>query len=451
MRPCAAKQVMSQIQELTLQEAEKFVLGFFSAAVGVISDVSIFAIQNIEQAYLKYLNQRSELNEGGEKTFEQFKNLLRKTPPENVLSLRVPDDEIQDYKRFLKQEKKVYVVLDDLQTNSQVILFRERDRNTVENIQKLVGTIHKEQTEINPKVFLKGFENADISIVSGLNRNELELFRYFIKETPCLHAVVSDDNGNYTVLYKPEDVKKVNKALHLSNWCFNGEYKELVKEQVEYRIKGRNKINLDLEDAAKEFYIVSKSNPKNYVHVSEKEISYYKNEMEIHKISRDFPDFKARTWLAINSLSSPAIFEPEEFSMDVGERQAVLDTKMTLDEFPQDMFVEEEMLKYNRMRDLISLKMNLDDEFNADWALYDTSVSFAEFGGQEHLDDIDAMNQKERDFDEMKASYKDTISKYKKETLTVDNQSLDYIIAKTEREMAGNRSESHEHTFEQER
>ena len=420
--------IMSHIQDATIQDAERLVLSFFSAAIGSMSNVSIFAIQAIEAGHLKFIKRREELDEGGEKNFQRFKELLRRKPPEAVYSMRVLDEQMNDYKRFLKEHRKIFVVVDDLATDSQIIMFRGRDKDTVEKIKDLVDTIHTKKGEIEASKFLEAYETENIGYVSGLSQKDVELFRYHIRSTPCLFSVAQAGDDSYVLLYPAGEKAAIKNAMHHSNWSLRGSFGERVKEQIDYHLKGHNKINLNLEDAQKEFYIISKSNPKNYIHVTNEDVSYFKNDTNLKRISRTEPDINARTFAFMDALSAPVILEPHEFYKELGKRQEVIDTKPSLGLFPQDMRVEEEVQNYNKWRQTMSEKMGLDNENQADWALYDTAVTYSEFDTHEHLDDLEIRNFKEKEFGKMKETYKDTETRFVFDEVSVDRGSLDYVL-----------------------
>ena len=48
------------------------------------------------------------------------------------------------------------------------------------------------------------------------------------------------------------------------NVDLTGEHGPLVRQQLEYRIKGRQQVNIAIEDAEKEYYIV---NSKDFCHI----------------------------------------------------------------------------------------------------------------------------------------------------------------------------------------
>lgn len=444
---------MSDIQGKTLEEAERFLSAIFGAVIGSITDLSKFSVDMGILLYKKHQDKMAFLKEGGETTFQKFYEVMKRG--EKALSIRVDDATANDYKRFLKEQKKLFVCIDDLQTNSKIFLFREKDRKAVEKIQALVETIHYSQTEIEPKDFLNGFSNQDISTLSGLDMTAVELFRYHMKSDPALFSVVNDGEGMYSILFKPEDLKKVKHALHHANWNLQGGSRELVREQVAYRLKGRSEIALSFEDATKEFYIVSKNNPKNYIHISEKEITYYKNEHALSTVSREDPQFKEKGWDLIDCISTPALFQADEFSKNLGQRQAVLDSKPALTEFPERYLEQEEMMKYNRLMELVAVKMGMDNEHQADWGLYDTSVSYSEYNSREVMTDTDVEEQeyqraKEREFEQMKKAYKDTEQQFVSETLFVDRNSLDYVIEKITKQREAQKHQQPEHSYEAE-
>lgn len=424
----------------TLDEMERFLLQFISAVVGEFYALTTFAVTTLTEQYLKHEDFRSLLQKGGEATLKEFQKSLKKG--EKFSSLRVPDSMVADYKRFMNDKNVLYVSLNDTENDTHGFIFRDRDLDKMKEIKKLVEMIHLGETEIEPNVFLDAYEHRNISRVTKLSAAEAELFRYFIKEDKVQFALV--DTGtpdNYMLLHDPKAQVAVREALRRAKWALRGNFGSRVKEQVEYRLKGRQAIVQDLEDARKEFYIVSKNNPKNYVHVTEHEVTTYKNEQEIAKVYRNDTDFKATAWDMIEGISSPTIFKPEEFQVDIGIRQDLLDRKMSLNEFPSEMIIQEEMAKYNRLRDLASYKMSMDDENQGNWALYVDSVSYSEFSTYENILDDDEDLAQKREFERLKQVIKEAERQHEYEEIVVEEKSLDYIISSAEQRVEQQRKE----------
>ena len=427
---------MANVTESIMDEVKQFMMMFMSAAVGEIYNLSQASVAGITSLLLKKENLKALSDNGGEATLKEFQKALKKG--EGFSSLRVNDSMLEDYKRFMNNHNVMYVSMNDVQNDTHVFMFRNRDIEKVQEIKKLVNTIHLEESELPPKTFMDAYENRKIAFVSNLSAEEVELFRYFMKPEHAKFSVIDNGKGSYMVTHDSKDRAVVREALQRANWTLRGNFGERVKEQVSYRIKGRQEVVLDLEDAEKEFYIVSKTNPKNFVHVTENQVSYYKNEQEIAKVYRNDTDFKPTAWDMIESISSPTIFKAEEFHADIRLRQEMIEKKLSLDEFPSDMIIEEEMKKYNRLRDLVSQKMGLDNENQGNWALYVDSVSYSEYSTYENVLDNDAEKAMQMEFERLKSSVKTTEETHVHDELEVEEKSLDYIIDRAERRVQEN-------------
>ena len=440
---------MASVTDQIMDEVERFMMMFMSAAVGEFYNLSQFAVSAITEMCLKRENFRSLLDKGGEVTLKEFQKALKKG--EQFSALRVNDAMVADYKRFMNDRKVMYVSLDDVESDTHTFMFRNRDMEKMQEIKKLVDMIHLGETEIPPKTFLTAYENRNISRLANLSAEEVELFRYFMKPEQALFSVIEDTKGSFFVLHDPKDKEKVREALQRASWALRGNFGTRVKEQVQYRIKGRQEIVQDLEDAEKEFYIVSKTNPKNYVHVTENQVTYYKNEQEISKVYRNDTDFKSTAWDMIESISSPAIFKAGEFSVDIGLRQDMLERKMSLDEFPSEMIVQEEMQNFNRLRDLASYKMSMDDENQGNWALYVDSVPYSEYASREDMMDNDVDSSRQIEFERLRQSVKETEEDHVYDEIVVEQNSLDYVIGQAEERVHHAQSQSKTRNKENER
>lgn len=425
-----------------MDEVERFMMLFISGAMNQISDFTAFSTGALIELVLKKENFKALLKDGGEATLKEFQKSLKKG--EAFSSLRFDDSMTDDYLRFLNENKILYMALNDTENGSHCFVFRNRDLEKVNEIKNMVETIHYGKKEIDPKLFMDIYNNKDIAFTdSNLSPEKVELVRYFMKPADAIYSVATDSHGQSMLLFQPENEKKIKDAMYSADWMLRGNFGPKVKQQLQYRIKGRQDIVQRIEDAEKEFYILSKNNPKNYVHVTEDQISYYKNNKEIPSMTmpRDNANFAAHAWDLIEGISSPVIVEPAEFFENIVKRQEIVSSKQTLNEFPSEMIVEEEIAKYNKLRDLASYKMSLDNENQGDWALYVDSVPYAEFNGREEMLDDDLRKQQE--YELLRKSIKESQQQQRINEITLRDKSLDVVIEKA-RERADEQSRADE-------
>lgn len=418
---------MANIQEQTMDQVERFVMAFLGAAIGQIYDVSSFSINALAR-YLKEKESKLALsNEGGLATLKEFEKALQKK--EAFHTLKVADETLADYLQFLNKNNILYVVVKDIEKNVHGILFRDRDLDKMQEIQRLLNLYHKGQGEITIDSFRKIYDEKAAGVDFGITNEEAELFNYFAKEKSFLYSVHENVQGKKTLLYDPKDRDAVQEALTKASWVLNGEHGPKVLEQINFRLEGRSNIAQSLSDGMQEYYVVSKHNPKNYVHITESQITQYKQDQVIHALPRDSEYFMERAWNMVESISSPVLMAPEEFAKDnLQLRQKNLDAMNSLNLFPDSMEIEEEMQEYNRLRDLVCQKMNLDNEHQGDWALYCDALPFSEFAGRENFNDC---SMSKESYEKLQKSMKESAEKHSYHEIQVEDTSLDKTIRET--------------------
>lgn len=435
---------MGDIQEKTLDEVERFLMMFMGSAIGQIHNLSSFSARVISKKMLEKEDMRALLEHGGQATIREFQKSLKRG--EGFSSLRIEDYKLSDYLRFMNREKVLYMTLDDMESGTHGIVFRNRDIEKMEEIKRSVELYHTGKAEIDAASFLKIYDRKKVGLVTSITDEQAELFRYFIKDTPVMFSMFRDYDGKNAVIFDSEDGEKIMDAVRNADWMLRGSFGFKVLQQVQYRIKGREQIINDIADAKKEFYIVSKSNPKNYIHVTEEQITYYKNNQQIQSAMRNEPSFMPAAWNMIESLSSPVRMAENEFSEDIIKRQQFIDESRTLDEFPEDVIVEAEMQKMNRLRNLASIKMGLDNENQGNWALYADSVPYSEYASREDMMDNDSEKE---EFDKLRESVKETSKSAKYEELVLADNSLESIISrakeKADKENSKEKGKRHEY------
>lgn len=431
------------MQEKLMDEVERFLMLFMSAAMNQIADFSAFSANALIELALKKENYRALFRDGGEATLKEFQKSLK--AGEGFSSIRIEDGMTEDYLKFLNSEHVLYMALNDMENGTHCIVFRNRDLDKVNEIKNLAETKYYGKSEVDPKLFLKINEDNDIGYTGAeFSAEEVELIRHFMKDNSAVYSVVTDEKGASMVLFDPKDKAALQNAIYSADWILRGNFGPLVRKQLQYRIKGRQQVALDLEDARKEFYVLSKNNPKNYMHVTEEEVTYYKNNKEIPGMTmkRDNANFLAHSWDLFEGISSPVVLQSAEFFENVYKRQEVVSDRETLNMFPPEMIVEEEMHKYNKLRDLVGYKMGLDNEHQGDWALYVDSVPYSEFYGREEM--LDEDQGQTRDYEKLQRSVKASGSQRGFNEMHLKDNSLDAIIERAQDKASGQNSHSRE-------
>lgn len=258
-----------------------------------------------------------------------LKNMLRGLQRNNdeLMTLSVNDEDAKEFKEILgKTDIKNYVMIDLATDDRKIVLFAQSD---IEEVKKALNVFSAERgliSEIDPESFFVAAKEQNISALEGIDEVDLELIRYNARKNPFVYTVVDSKDG-ITVLYKQEDLANMQKTLNNVAFSLSGEQGPLVREQIEIRLKGRKEVNIAVEEAEREVIIIDKQNPKNYVHVTADDFTYYKNNKEITRIPRTEPGAIEAVYQKIEGLTEPVVISKNEFELNYAERKALLESK----------------------------------------------------------------------------------------------------------------------------
>lgn len=345
------------------------------------------------------------LNSSGEKAIGEMLAAVQKG--EKLKNIVVPDEDVESLKPFLNKCGALYAIVDMKKDDAKMVIFLEKHSEKIQDALTLLSADRGLVNEVAPELFLKNTTDKEIGIAS-LDKTELELFRHHAKASGLVFgATVIDDKVK--LLYTLEDKDKFYNILAKVSWDLTGEKGPLIRQQIEYRLKGRKEVNIAIEQAEKEYYIVSGNSPKNYVKITSQDYSYYKNNKEVTTISRTEPDCREAVFTKVQSLSEPVVLTKEEFEMDDKERQALIDSKTNVYPLGYSAFDEIEK-KYKENDKTIDI----------------AAISFSEF-----IKETIETNGIDKAHAEAAQEYSDNI--YKQEFGVKHVSTLDALIAQAEK------------------
>lgn len=326
------KQVYEQTKNVTLQVAK-----ITSATISEISKVLLMIL--IEQAEKNKANKL--LNQDGEVALKELYDIVSKGKGA-LMNIKIPDEDIEKMKECMKKNEVLFAVTDLKSDNAKMVLYLDRDsehmKDAITMYQAQKGLIN----EISPDLFIKNYKNTNIGVIENVSAIDLELFRHYSKENNFLYAALPSDDG-YKILYDNEFKAKIAETLENVSIDLTGAMGPLVKEQVEIRIKGRKAVNIAVEDAEKEYFIVNGKSPKNYVHLTADGFSYYKNNQAIVTMNRSNPEFMKSAYAAIEGLKEPIVLTKDEFNLPDKERWELLNAVNSI--YPTDYSIDIDKIK----------------------------------------------------------------------------------------------------------
>ncbi len=361
-------------------------------------------------------------------------------------TLKLADADSQDFEHLLRKEKMVFTCLSNKEDDYNVFIFFRKDSEKVkkayDTLQARRGTV----TELSPDDFLNAVEPEKLRVLSNVDEVEAELFRYFAREHGLLFAHIPGEGEQPgQIIYQPQDAEKARQVMLSMGWALTSEDGARIRQQVQHYLKGRSAINISIEEGAKELFVVSSVNPGNVVHITEQDYQLYKGGAFIKAESRTQADFYTKCMAACMAINGAVVLTRDEFEAPE-TTQDTIQQMPTIDLFPRDtisvtddgylnnlhdgydtVFAQDQI---NELYHLVSRKMALDNEGNANWGAFDPSVSFSEFAGYEHYQDVEEQEGREVAFEHFKKAAFYGQDNFDPQEVDMTDRSIDYIISR---------------------
>ena len=209
---------------------------------------------------------------GVTKEFQQYMD----SKEGKMQSFMVPKKDYIDFAREMKKRDIPFLTYDVLGDDCYSVLYRDIDKPKVELSIKAFKDSRNLETEMTADRFAEKYAGHGVHSISGITLTELELIRcYAVKNNLQFAAQAIGDGSQCKILFS--DQSKMDEVLKKAAWALTGEKGPLVKQQIEYRIAGRESGHriLSQEEAEKELYIVSKEQPSHYMHISHDDAAFY--------------------------------------------------------------------------------------------------------------------------------------------------------------------------------
>ena len=256
---------------------------------------------------------------GVTKEFQQYMD----SKEGKMQSFMVPKKDYIDFAREMKKRDIPFLTYDVLGDDCYSVLYRDIDKPKVELSIKAFKDIRNLETEMTADRFAEKYAGHCVHSISGITLTELELIRcYAVKNNLQFAAQAIGDGSQCKILFS--DQSKMDEVLKKAAWALTGEKGPLVKQQIEYRIAGRESGHriLSQEEAEKEFYIVSKEQPSHYMHITANDIELYKDNKVVTTISHDDAAFYDKSVRALCGMDEPVALSEDEWMSS--QRQAII-------------------------------------------------------------------------------------------------------------------------------
>lgn len=410
---------MQDINSTVSQNMQNISLSAAKATAKTVSDVNKILL-SLLLALAQKQKEEKLLNGSGEVSLKKIYEAVNKG--ETLKSVCVSDDDYDLFKKHLTKQGVLFATTDFNKDDSKMILFLSKDDYKVKNAISLMKSERGLITELTPELFCKTISDnkEQMSVLKNIDKVELELFRHYALNNKLVFATVNNSE-NIKILFNKKDLEKVNDILKKISVDLTSSHAEMIREQIEYKLAGRQQINIAFEDVEKEFYVVDAKNPRNYLHINPEGMVYVKNGKEVTKVSRDRHDFLEQCYAKINSFSEPVLLTPEEFNLPIPQKKKTIEHKTAIFPNEYDLVKQEMEKKQLRAWEIKDEKLSLDNGYQLENSsdINNPDVSYSEFLGNEIVND-------QHDQEELKYA-----EKFEIKDVVVKKHSLDYFVEET--------------------
>lgn len=358
-----------------------------------------------------------DIDGNGEITLDKMQKIVDKG--ESLTSVRVGDEDIEFFKDAMQKEGMLYAVLDINNDDCKNVIFLERDADKIKNVITVLQSHTGLRNELAPQVFLNHLNGSNVGIVENVSEIDMELFRQYARDEGLVYASYSK-NGNINILCNSKDKKEINKILGKIGWDMTSKYAENIREHYKRKKTDRKLLNEVIENGGEEYYVVDAKNNKNYVEISQRGLSYYKNGKKVFNMSRaDEFYFVNRAHEKVESIANAVVLRKSEYECD--DRKNIIKSKARV--YPDE--IAEAIKKSHKHMTDVQRKMSLDDENNNPAQIFDDSIDFSDYANYEKLSDDDRERVEEAVKYDLKFGYKD---------IALKRRNLDSIIMLAEKQ-----------------
>lgn len=412
-----------------------------------------YTTENLSVAFLKWCievkkrdDTKKELDDGGLVSLEKM--LWAASHGQKLKTVSVADKDYENLLDILKKEDVTFSVMDLASDNTRAFFFLERDTEKVQASLDVLNAKVGILNEIKPNLFVSHIAENKIGMIDHVTDVELELFRHYIENENIIFSSMKETSGNNVLMFDVKDRDIVYETLAKGLWDLNNPFHgDEIREHIELKLHGRDAINIALEDAKREFYIVSGTHPENYIQVTEKDFKYYKNNNEIASKPRSL-SLMDEVNMQIDSLENPLLLSASEFNKEPKERVTIIKEKMELFPARYDETVSQNTresiknlilqaandranVKFAEKVANMQMKISLDNEGNNPLFIDDDSISYTEFATYEHVWDVDEEEARKRDVKQY-IETNQVLNSHDYIDIAVDEHSIDYIMHQAE-------------------
>lgn len=233
---------------------------------------------------------------------------------------------VRDFDEKLSQYKIPHAIIYDKVSGLSTIVTRDIDRESVLNAKNEMLVEQKRLTRLSPNEFSRLNAGKNIEIIRGRSAVEAKLFQQAAKKYGFTIALQKNSlhPDKIDIHYAAQDKEKAADAMNRVISATVGLTGQRTNDRVGREISFQQNMLKDIQDAEKDFYVVSKANPDEYIHFDKDGFQYFKRGVLTRDESRQNNSFVSAARSHISGMITPLVFSKKEFEVSPDERKKLV-------------------------------------------------------------------------------------------------------------------------------
>ena len=298
----------------------------------------------------------------------------------------------QDLDVKLSAQNIPHAIYHDKVSGAIVIATRDMDRDKVLDAKNQLFAEQNRVTLMSHNEFNRLNVGKEINIIRDRTPVEAKVFQQLAKKYGLQIAIEKSPfkDGAVDIYYEKSKKEIAQKLIYKAAYSTVGLSGQKTDFRVGRELEVRSNLVQDIQNDQKDFYLVSKTNPEEYIHFNKEGFHYYRNSALICVESRTRENFLSIANNYIDNIVNPVILQKKEFEVDKEVREKTI--RSIKINAPKELFDKRRDDLERAARQLVDYKLSIDngEQREIPSSFYNNEVSFREFLEIEQVNDDNA-------------------------------------------------------------
>lgn len=259
-----------------------------------------------------------------------LKNILKLTKSgDSARYILMSSQDAATMRSYLTDRKygiKNFCFMNSAVSGQKMLIFNQSDeKNILSARDDMINNI-QHGTFVHKNQFFADMKDKEIYVVDGFSREASELMREISRRSKDFHYTAVKIDGKYALICSSKDRRILDEHMRTIAAIATSEQGAKIIHDMRVQLKGRQEVNITVEEAEKERVILDKNHTDTFVKVTAQDFAFYKANKEISRIPRTEDGALDRVYDCIAEFSEPCVLEPDDMQyLDTDRRKEILD------------------------------------------------------------------------------------------------------------------------------